>query len=165
MNKNSGKSNLNKKCFQIALGSFLLLNKVNAQNSEYLRDTTSLWGPKEILKFKTFKFSIQDNYKLISETNDTIVLEKYFEGLNDTINIPVKIIVNKKGEDNGVLTLLLNGKSHKLKLISDFVIVENNIFTLTLNPGGQIHKTFKIDHKSHMSHSSHYSHYSSNPKQ
>ena len=162
MNKKSGKSNLNKKCFQIAFGALLLLNKVNAQNTEYLPDTTSLWAPKEILKFKTFKFLIQDDYKLISETNDTIVLEKYFEGLNNT---PLKIIVNKKGEDNGVLTLLLNGKSHKLILVSDFVIFENNIFTLTLNPGGQIHQTFKIDHKSHMSHASHFSHYSSNPKQ
>jgi hypothetical protein len=164
------RGNLSKKCFQIALSTLLLLNKAKGQNSESYPEIKLFWAPKEIKKFKHFKLLIQDEYKLISETNDTIVLEKNRNSIFD-ITTPVEIIVEKKGNNKGKLNISLNDRKQKIKLISDFIFFNNYIYTLTLNPEGQIHKTFILrpnknqqSHYSHKSHRSHYSHYSSNPK-
>jgi len=159
---NRGELILRNKCLLIALGSLAMISNTNGQNSEPKTDTITFFAPKEVLKYNQFKFLIQDDYKLISETNDTLIIEKY-QNIGSSL-LAVKIVIEKSKEDKGSISLFINGKEHVLKLISDFVYFQDNKFKLTLNPGGQIHKTFKIDHKSHMSHASHYSHYSSNPK-
>jgi hypothetical protein len=156
----NGKLILRHKCLVVALGSLAIISNTKAQNSDPQQKTITFFAPHEVVKYNRFKFLIQDNYKLISETNDTIVMEKY-QNIGSSL-LPVKIIIEKSKEDEGRISLFIDRKKHVLKLISDFVYFENSVFKLTLNPGGQIHKTFKIDHKSHMSH---YSHYSSNPKQ
>jgi hypothetical protein len=161
--KKSGKLILRNKCLGVALGSLAMISNTKAQNSVLKSDTITFFAPIEVEKYNQFKFLIQDDYKLISETNDTLIIEKY-QNIGSSL-LPVKIIIEKNKEDEGSISLFIDNKKHVLKLISDFVYFENNVFKLTLNPGGQIHKTFKIDHKSHMSHASHYSHYSCNPKQ
>lgn len=159
MNK-TGELILRNKCLLIALGALAMISKANGQNSKPKTDSITFFASKKILKYNQFKFLIQDDYKLITETNDTLIIEKY-QNIDSSL-LAVKIIIVERKNDKGSISLFIDGKEHVLKLISDFVYFQDNKFKLTLNPGGQIHKTFKIDHKSHLSH---YSHYSSFPKQ
>jgi hypothetical protein len=131
--KRSGKLILRHKYLVVALGSLAMISNTKAQNSVSNQNTFAFFAPRELIKYNKFKFLIQDNCKLISETNDTIVIEKY-QNIGSSL-LPVKLLLKKNKEDKGSISLFIDSKKHILKLISDFVYFENNVFKLTLNSG------------------------------
>lgn len=170
--KKNGLSSLKLKIFSAALVSYAALNSFQTQQNLASvhqdltpnllpTDTLKFFAPKSIVNHTRFKFLFQGDYKLISETNDTITLQK-FQNFDDN-EIPVQIVIEREKKDQGRVFLLINSKKYDLELLSDFSykVKNGNVseeFHLKLNTGGDIHRLYKAGHKSHMSHYSHYSH-------
>lgn len=157
MKRVQGNIKLKQKCFAVALSSILAQNEAHAQSKSFQSDTLRFWTQKEVLNFKSFKFLTTDGYRIISETKDTLLLER-ISSIVDCV--PLKIFVEKYDESHGRIFVIVNGHKHLLKIESNYMFYQDGNFRLELKPNGNIHKTYKIGHSSHSSHSSHHSHYS-----